>query len=78
MGFRLCSVHDRPIQLITENRYSLKELEEKQGVFSERFYYLNAEKQDPRKYQDITTSAVLGNCHGVPAGFRNRMSPPGG
>lgn len=65
MGFRLCSVPDRPIQLITENRYSLKELEERQGVFSERFYYLNAERQGPRKYQDITTSAVLGcGIHG--------------
>lgn len=63
--FRLCSIPDKPMQLTTENMYSLQELEERQGIFSKRFYYLNAERQGPRKYQDITGSDDLGcGIHG--------------
>lgn len=60
IGFRLQSVVDQPVRLMTENTYSLKELETEHGIFSERFYYLNAERQGPRKYQDIISSDHLG------------------
>ena len=65
IGFRLRSIAEQPIQLMTENIYSLKELEIEHGIFAETFYYLNAERQGPRKYQDITTSNHLGcGIHG--------------
>lgn len=65
IGFRLRSIEGQPIQMMTENVYSLNELEKEHGIFSDKFYYLNAERQGPRKYQDITTSDHLGcGIHG--------------
>ncbi len=54
--FRLCSMEDQPIQMSARNVYSLKQMEQERGIFSKVFYYLNAERLGPRKYQNISTS----------------------
>lgn len=52
-----------PYSLHLNSSYSYEELEKIGGIFSEQFYYLNAERVGPRNYQNIVSS--LNTCCGI-------------
>lgn len=59
--FKLASVENSPMEIVTENKFDVSEMAMKQGIFSEEFYYLNAERNGPRNYQMID-SKMVNNC----------------
>ena len=59
--YKLASVNESPMELETENIYNVSKMSMKKGLFSEGFYYLNAERKGPRNYQMID-SKVKNNC----------------
>lgn len=63
--FRLRSILDQPIQMVTKCEYALADMEKEQGIFAKNFYYLNAERLGPRNYQNINTANLSGcGIHG--------------
>lgn len=63
--FHLHSIQDKPIQLQTLCPYTFAQMNRLQGIFSEKFYYLNAERLGPRNFQNINTADTLGcGIHG--------------
>lgn len=59
--YRLTSVSESPAEMEVENRYNVSEMSAVKGIFSEEFYYLNAERKGPRNYQ-LIDSKVINNC----------------
>lgn len=59
--FSLSSLNESPMEMSTENAYELSEMALAGGLFSEHFYYLNAERIGPRNYQTINAKR-LKNC----------------
>ena len=47
--------------MLFRSRYDVSEMSAKKGIFSENFYYLNAERKGPRNYQ-LIDSKVINNC----------------
>lgn len=63
--FRLNSIFNHPIQMVTKCQYTVSEMEKSKGIFANAFFYLNAERQGPRNYQNINTLDRLGcGIHG--------------
>ena len=59
--YKLTSVSESPAEMEVKNRYDVSEMSAKKGIFSENFYYLNAERKGPRNYQ-LIDSKVINNC----------------
>lgn len=59
--FRLHSSQKSPYEMEVPIGENEKKINIKEGIFSERFYYLNAERLGPRNYQ-IIDSKNLSNC----------------
>lgn len=59
--FVLNSLANTPLEMEVLMPQSIDRLREKEGLFSEGFYYLNAERLGPRNYQIIDGKAV-NNC----------------
>lgn len=59
--YKLISVSESPAEMEVKNRYDVSEMSAKKGIFSENFYYLNAERKGPRNYQ-LIDSKVINNC----------------
>lgn len=59
--FKLLSLNDSPMEMYIESGYELSEISSAGGLFSEYFYYLNAERIGPRNYQTINVKR-LRNC----------------
>lgn len=59
--YSLISAKDSPMEMTVQNTYDLAKLSREKGLFSERFYYLNAERVGPRNYQTIN-SKLVDNC----------------
>nr|WP_305137608.1 DUF3696 domain-containing protein [uncultured Schaedlerella sp.] len=59
--YKLTSVSESPAEMEVKNRYDVSEMSAKKGIFSENFYYLNAERRGPRNYQ-LIDSKVINNC----------------
>lgn len=60
-AYNLVSDRHSPMEMVVENRYDVSELSSNEGLFSQGFYYLNAERTGPRNYQTIN-SKVVDNC----------------
>jgi len=58
---KLRSIEDNPLEMTCARMQNLKEVESSGGVFSDDFYYLNAERLGPRNYQVIEPNG-LKNC----------------
>ncbi|MCI8506324.1 MAG: DUF3696 domain-containing protein [Lachnospiraceae bacterium] len=56
--YKLKSIDGSPMEMETENRYDVLEMSGKEGIFSEYFYYLNAERTGPRNYQTIDSKTI--------------------
>lgn len=59
--FRLSSKSINQMEMTIENQYDVEEMDLIDGIFSEQFYYLNAERLGPRNYQSID-SKTLNTC----------------
>lgn len=54
---------DNPYCLSLDFLYTFEEIRKKGGIFSDEFYYLNAERIGPRNYQEMMSS--LNTCCGI-------------
>lgn len=59
--YQLCTMADSPMEMRVEKRYNVDEMSEEGGLFSNEFYYLNAERIGPRNYQ-LIDSKVINTC----------------
>lgn len=62
--FKMQSGADQPLRLLTRCDYTLKELQDAEGIFHKSFYYLNAERLGPRNYQSISSDKQGCGVHG--------------
>ena len=56
--YKLTSVNESPMEMETENIYDISEMSGENGIFSEGFYYLNAERIGPRNYQTFDSKTI--------------------
>ncbi|MBQ7833971.1 MAG: DUF3696 domain-containing protein [Lachnospiraceae bacterium] len=56
--YQLFSIMDSPMEMRVKNRYDINEMSEKEGLFFDEFYYLNAERVGPRNYQLINSKEI--------------------
>lgn len=59
--YKFVSISGSPMEMEVENKYDISKLSENQGLFSDDFYYLNAERIGPRNFQTIN-SKTINNC----------------
>lgn len=59
--YKFVSISGSPMEMEVENKYDISQLSENQGLFSDDFYYLNAERIGPRNFQTIN-SKTINNC----------------
>lgn len=59
--YKLMSVNESPMEMQIEKTNDISDMLQKDGLFSEEFYYLNAERTGPRNYQMID-SKMVNNC----------------
>lgn len=59
--YSLESISYSPMEMAVHNKYDIEAMSSTEGLFSKRFYYLNAERTGPRNYQTIN-SKMLDNC----------------
>lgn len=59
--YRLMSVAESPMEMEVESQYDVSCMSLEEGLFSEAFYYLNAERIGPRNYHMID-SKMVNNC----------------
>lgn len=59
--FSLNSTEYSQMEMAVLNVYDTEEMSAKGGLFSDKFYYLNAERTGPRNYQTIN-SKMIDNC----------------
>lgn len=59
--YKLVSVNESPMEMEIQNKYDILEMASQEGLFSDEFYYLNAERIGPRNYQMID-SKMVNNC----------------
>lgn len=59
--FKLNSIKDSPMEMETGNLADYEILSHEQGIFSDQFFYLNAERIGPRNYQ-LIDSKLLNTC----------------
>lgn len=59
--YKLVSANNSSMEMMTQSEYDVQEMSSKGGLFSDEFYYLNAERIGPRNYQTIN-SKMINNC----------------
>lgn len=59
--YRLVSNSRSPMEMTVDCVFDVSEMHLKEGLFSDEFYYLNAERIGPRNYQNIN-SKMINNC----------------
>lgn len=59
--YQLYPIADSPMEMKVRNHYNIEETFGNNGLLSDEFYYLNAERIGPRNYQ-LIDSKVINNC----------------